>query len=119
MEIMGLGLLGFAILSLVGILLGGLFMYFGARMADVQNATFGKGVVAGIAASVLTFLVGALVGWIPVLGWIATLVVGILAVKWVFAVSFGRAVLIWLGYFLALLIAWAVLFLLGMSLSVL
>jgi hypothetical protein len=111
-----------AILGVLGILLGlavmaavaaCLFMHFGAKLAKVENATFGKAVIAAFVSSLLTCITTVVFSILPVIGTILGFLVGMLlalvVIKVVYSLTFGKALLVWVfnaaGMILAVMVA--------------
>lgn len=91
------------------VIISGLFMWFAAKIARVENATFGRAMLAAIASSFVEVLVAFVFNAVPVLGnligFIIGLIVAILVIKAVFRASFGKALLVWIFNLIAALIA--------------
>lgn len=100
-------------LVILGVVIGGFFMWVGAKMAGVANATFGRSILAALAASFITWLVSGVCSILPVVGtvvgFILGLLLGIIVIQGVYGTSFAKALLVWIfnvmAQILALLIA--------------
>ena len=87
-------------LTILSLILGGIFMYIGAGMAKVEKRTFGKAVLAYLLSGLGGSVAGGLVSVIPVvgifLGFIANILIQIVIIKAIFETETGKAVLTWL-----------------------
>lgn len=94
------------------VIISGLFMWFAAKIARVEKATFGRAMFAAIASSFVEVLIAFVFNAVPVLGnligFIIGLIVAILVIKAVFHTSFGKALLVWIFNILAALLAIAI-----------
>lgn len=104
------GLLGiFVGIMVLAALIAGFFMWIGAKMAGVENATFGKAIWAAIATSIVTWLISALFSIIPGIGTIIGFFVGLLfsigIIKSIFNTTGGKAFLVWIFNIVAQVIA--------------
>ena len=106
LEIIGGAIIGIFILS---ILISGFFMWLGAKMAGIKKSTFGRAILAAIAASLITYIVSAVFSVLPVIGTILGFFIGLLlslfAIKSVFNTTFGRAFLAWIFNIVAQILA--------------
>lgn len=96
------GIIGFIVLGVIAILIAALFMMFGAKLAGIRYATYGKSVLAAITSSVLTWVVSGLFSIFAhvgtILGFIIGLVVSVFVIKWVYKTSLGKSILAWIFY---------------------
>ena len=107
---LGTGILVVVALSIV---LGGFFMWAGAKMAGIPNATFGKSIWAAIAVSFVTWIIAIVFSIVPVIGTLIGFIIGVLValivIKSIYDTSAGKAFLAWLfniiSQILALVIA--------------
>jgi len=68
MEILGAivgAIIGIAALAMV---IASFFMWVGAKLAGVENATFGRSIVAAIGAAFITWVISLVFSIIPVIG---------------------------------------------------
>lgn len=102
----GIGII-FAFILMV--IIGGLLMWIAAKLARVENASFGRAMAAAVAASFVEVLVSFLFNLVPALGnlfgFILGLVVTILVIKTIFRTSFGKALLVWVFNLVAAFVA--------------
>jgi len=108
-ELIGIG--AFLGILLLSVLIGGFFVWLGAKMARVERGTFGRSILASIAATVAS----GLVSWLFSLFGDGTMwaliggIIGFVVVLWVFKsmfeTSWGKAFLIWLFQLVAIAIA--------------
>jgi hypothetical protein len=91
------------------VIISGIFMWAAAKIARVENATFGRAMFAAIAASFVEVLVAFVFNAVPILGnligFIIGLIASILVIKAIFRISFGKALLVWIFNLAAALIA--------------
>lgn len=84
---------------LVGVMVAGLFMWLGAKIAGVRRASFARAVVAAIASWVVTGLCYGLAPLLPIIGLglatIGAILLSIVVIKAAFDTSFGKALLVW------------------------
>jgi hypothetical protein len=82
------------------VIIGGLLMWIAAKLARVEDASFGRAMAAAVAASFVEVFVSFLFNLVPFLGnlfgFILGLVITILVIKAVFRTSFGKALLVWI-----------------------
>jgi hypothetical protein len=88
------------------------FMWIGAKLAKVEKATFGKAILAALAAAAITWVLFLLFNFIPVVGPMLGLIIGLIltifAIKAIFSTTFGKAALVWLFNIIAVIIAGAI-----------
>ena len=96
---MGLGILGVgaigalgALVFLIALFIAGLFLYFGAKLVGIENATIGKSMIAVLGGGIL----GAILSVVPVIGWLLGIIGFIWVIKAVFNTSWLRAFLAWI-----------------------
>ena len=91
------------------VIISGILMWVAAKIARVENATFGRAMLAAIAASFVEVVVAFVFNAVPILGnligFIIGLIASILVIKAVFRISFGKALLVWIFNLVAALIA--------------
>ncbi|WP_048058160.1 hypothetical protein [Pyrococcus yayanosii] len=97
----GLGILAI-IVFLVALFIAGLFMYLGAKLAGIEKASIGKGMLAVLAGSILGVIVGFIFGMIPILGMILGPLMAFIAYVWVVKAIFSTG---WLKAFIATILA--------------
>ena len=109
-----MGIVGSIIGAIFGVFLIGWLIAVGlillaAKMAGVENATFGKAAVAGFVASLVTWLCSLVFSIVPVVGTILGAIFGILlsifVIKGVFSTTFGKALLVWIFHVVAQVVA--------------
>jgi hypothetical protein len=92
--------IGIIFLFIIWVLLGGLFMWIAAKIARVENSSFGRAMVAAIGASFVSLLVSFVFNMLPVFGNLFGLIIGIivsiLIIKAAFGTSFGKALIVWI-----------------------
>lgn len=87
-------------LTILMVLLGGLFMFIGAGVAKVENRSFGKAVAASLLGGIGGNIVGGILFIIPiigpVLGFLGNIATQIFIIKAIFCTETGKAILTWL-----------------------
>jgi len=103
--IIGIALLGF----IIGVIIASFFMWIASKMAGLRDSGFGKAIKASLGVSFITWLVGILLGWIPIAGPILAFIVGIWAslaiIRNVYETTSGKAFLVWIFNIIAQIIA--------------
>ncbi len=100
---------GIAVLLLLILLLviAAFFLWIGAKLAGIQNATFGKAVVAALVSVIALAVLQVIMSIIPFLGGLVGFLLGILVsiyiIKAVFDTSWGKALLAWILYVVAII----------------
>jgi len=95
-EILGMGI-GFVLLGLfLGLLLGALFLYWGACIASIPNRSFGRAFLANFLCIVAAIVTSVILGALPVVQILVYLFLSFILIKTVFSTSFGKAVIAWL-----------------------
>jgi len=87
------------------VLISGIFMWIGARLAGIQRATLGRAIFAAISGTVIVWIVGGLFATaLPlggsILGFLLILLLVLLATRVIFDTSFGKALLAWIFFIL-------------------
>jgi len=121
MELLALGA-GVLFLLVVGVVVvatavSALFIWIGAKIAGVQNATFMKSFWAALVSSVLIWVLAAVIN-AP--GWIVGLLVSLVVIKMMFDTTWGKALLAWIFHGVAqfVILLFVVLILIGMGVAV-
>ncbi|MFC1617851.1 hypothetical protein ACFL2B_01070 [Patescibacteria group bacterium] len=110
LNIFAMGFLVAGGIIVLSVLVGGFFVWIGAKLARVEKGTFGRAILAAIAASIASWLVAALFTLIPGPWWIGLIgaIIGLVVVLWVFKSMFdctwGKAFLIWIFQLIAMVI---------------
>lgn len=101
---------GFFLLLAFAVLISGIFMWIGARLAGVQRATLGRAILAAIASTAIAWIIRGLfaaalpfVG--PFIGFLLGLLLVLVAIRVIFDTSFGKALLAWIFFILAQMVA--------------
>jgi hypothetical protein len=109
MHFYGLGILSILVTVVIAVVIAGFFMWLGAKVAGVRNATFGRAVMAAIGASFIMWIVWVIFSLIPVIGPIVGFFLGllfaILVIQAAFQTSFGKAILVWIFNIIAQMVA--------------
>ncbi len=84
---------------LISILVGGFFMWMGAKMAAVKYATFGRAVIAALWVALIMWIIPyifALLTFTTWFGWLIGVILALFAIQGAFSTSFLRALLVWI-----------------------
>lgn len=103
-------------LFVIALVLSGLFMWIGAKLARIGDATFRKAILVALCTSVAAGAIVAIFSFIPmagiILGFIFGLIAALFVIKAIFATSFGKAFLVWVfnvvAVSLAAVITWVI-----------
>jgi hypothetical protein len=109
MELIGFVFLLFLLSCIViATLVSAIFIWFGAKVAGIDGATFIKSFWAALVSSILVWLLtglaSALFGFGSIAGWILGLFITLAVLKIIFDTTWGKAFLTWLFQGLAQLI---------------
>lgn len=109
MSIIGTLLGGIIIAAIIAAVVGGFFMWIGANLAGVRRATFGKSIVASVISAIITWAITGAFSYLPavgnLIGFVLGVVVSIFVIQGIFDVRFGKALLVWVFYVIAQLVA--------------
>lgn len=91
------------------VLFSGIFMWIGARLAGIHRATLGRAILAAISCTAIVWIIGGLCVWaVPLggtFGFLLSLLLVLLATRVIFDTSFGKALLAWVFFILAQVVA--------------
>ncbi|WP_157209531.1 hypothetical protein [Methanotorris igneus] len=97
LSILSILILGIIFIALI---IAGIFLYFGCKLANIEDVSLGKAIVAVVGGGILSFIVSSIFSAVPVIGGILSFVFGILSYVWVIKVIFNtnwsKAFLAWL-----------------------
>jgi hypothetical protein len=103
---LGVGLIAFLVLAL---LISAFFLWIGAKLAGIRGASFGKAVLAALVSVVALAILEIVLSLIPRIGGTLGLLLGILVsiyvIKAVFDTGWGKAILAWIMYIAAIIVA--------------
>ncbi|MBU7032945.1 MAG: hypothetical protein HXS53_10470 [Theionarchaea archaeon] len=106
--LLGLGT-GILIFFIIALLITAFFIWIGAKLAGIRNASFGKAIIAALVSVIVLTLMVPLLSLTPLGGGLLGLLLGILIsvyiIKAVFDTSWGKAILAWILYVVAVVIA--------------
>ena len=101
MEIISaLGVIATAIIgvALLAMLIATFFMWIGAKIAGVKNATFGKSFIAAIGSAFLTWVLSLALSFFPPvgppIGFLIGLILVVFIIKGAYDTTFGKALLV-------------------------
>ncbi|MBN1882450.1 MAG: hypothetical protein JW885_09770 [Deltaproteobacteria bacterium] len=116
---LGAGVLFLLVLGVVVVatMVSAFFIWIGAKISGVENATFMKSFWAALVSSVLIWVLAAVIN-AP--GWIIGLLVSLVVIKAIFKTTWGKALLTWIfhGVVQFVLLIIVVLILVGMGVAV-
>lgn len=94
---------------IIGVLVASVFMWIGAKMAGIKNASFGKSIGVAIATGLITWIITAVFSIVPIIGTAIGFFVGLFfalfVIKSIYATSFGKALLAWIFNIFAQIVA--------------
>ncbi|MDP2304180.1 MAG: hypothetical protein Q8N03_17360 [Ignavibacteria bacterium] len=96
-------------IAILDIIFSSLTMMVGAKVAGIQNISFGKSLIAAIGASFITWIISLLFSIIPVVGTVLGFIVGLIfslfVIKGAFSTTFSKALLVWIFNIITKIIA--------------
>ena len=102
-------LLVLIITAVIAVLVASFFMWLGAKIAGVERSTYGRSMVAAIAAAFVTWLVSWVGTQIPsmprVIGFVVGLILTLIVIQAAYSTRFGKALLVWIFNIIAQVIA--------------
>jgi hypothetical protein len=101
MELIGFALVIFFVgLFVAATVISAFFIWIGAKVARVSDATIVKAFWAAIVTSfvvwALTGIASGLFGFGSIAGWLLGIVITLVLLKWIYKTSWGKAFLTWL-----------------------
>ncbi|ACS33809.1 hypothetical protein [Thermococcus gammatolerans] len=114
--VLGLGAIGVLgiIVFLIALFVAGLFLYFGAKIVGIEDATIGKSMIAVLGGGILE----AILSIVPVIGWLLGIIGYIWVIKAVFNTTWLKAFLAWIMTIVVVIITAFVLgAIIGLSIS--
>jgi hypothetical protein len=109
MGIFALSGVGIVIMFIILVIEGGLLLWAAAKLAKVEEASFGRAmaaIVVGSFVEVLSYFLFSLISFLGHLfGFILGLILVILVIKLIFRTSFMKAFIVWIFNLLAVLVA--------------
>ncbi len=98
-------LTGYGILILVVIfVVASFFLWIGAKIAQIANATF----VKALLATFLGFVAGIILGLVPAIGWLLGIIAYVVIIKYVFATDWVKAIIAWAVSFVITVVLFAI-----------
>lgn len=94
------------VMAVIGILLGAVFLWLSAaKIFKLSDKSF----MTPLTIAAIVGVVGFVLGFIPVvrgvISWIVTIILGVWLIKSKYRVDWGKAILVWLVYFILSLVA--------------
>jgi hypothetical protein len=109
MEILGTFIGSTIVAAIIAAVIGGLFMWVGANLANVRRANFSRSIIAAVLAALVTWVVTAIFSCLPVFGNVIGFFLGIIfsifVIQGIFGIRFGKALIVWLFYVIAQFVA--------------
>jgi len=101
----GTFLTGYGLLILVVVfVVAAFFLWLGAKIAQIANATF----VKALLGTFLGFVAGIILGLVPAIGWLLGIIAYIVIIKYVFATDWVKAIIAWAVSFVITVILLAI-----------
>lgn len=98
-------LTGYGLLILVvAFVVAAFFLWVGAKIAQIANATF----VKALLATFLGLVAGIVLGFVPAIGWLLGIIAYIVIIKYVFATDWVKAIIAWAVSFVITVILFAI-----------
>jgi hypothetical protein len=109
---LGYTVVSFALIALVGVVTASVFIWIGAKISRVPGASFGRSMVAAVAAGFLNWLGATVLLELEVTSEIAGFLIGLfltlLVIKSAFDTTWGKSLLVWVFNVIAQVAAFAV-----------
>lgn len=90
---------GVLILAIFSIIIGGLFMWLGAKIAGIEGTSYGKAVSAAVAAFLITWFISAALSVFSIVGNLVGMIIGmflaLLTIKSIFNTTLIKALIVW------------------------
>ena len=87
----------FLVIIVVGLVIGGILMHIGAKLAKIENATFGQSIVSALLVTIVTSIIAAPFSIVPVVGTLSGIIIAMLLsaliLKGIYNTSYGKAFL--------------------------
>lgn len=87
-------------IAFLAVLIASFFLWIGAKIAGVKEATFGKSILAAIGAEFVIWIISLVLSIIPVIGTVIGFIVGLIlaifVIKGIYDTSFGKALAAWI-----------------------
>ncbi len=120
-EIIGLSIVLFIIGVIISFLTLALFIWFGAKVASIKNASYGKAFSAAIAITIFITIINIVFMTLNIvsngiIGVLITILIAIWVIKSIFSTNWGKAFIAWIFSIVGAILAWIFLiFVLGAS----
>ena len=92
-------------IALIDILLSGLFMFLGAKWAEVEDVTFWHALGVSFVSGILTWMIAPIIKLIPKVGPLISIaclfLLSLFVIKSMFEIDWNEAFKVWLGNILA------------------
>ena len=110
---MALGVGVIVAVFIAAIVVGGIVLFFAAKIAGIRDAGFVKCIVVSlvtlVVSTIVNFIGGILVGWIPILGWLimaaASIVASAAVIQGMMNTTFDKAIICELARFVITFLA--------------
>ncbi len=106
-----LGMGAAVVLTLVGIVLGAVFLWLSARIFKLHDKSFMTPLTIAAIVGVVGYILG-LIPFVNMVGGLVTIVLGVWLIKDKYRLHWGKAVLVWLVYFALAIVAMLVIMML-------
>ena len=105
----------FLLLIVVGVVIGGILMHIGAKLAKIENVTFGKSILSAFIVTIITSIIAGPSSIVPgigtIFGAIVAMLISALVLKAIYNTSYGKSFLALILYMVVAVIA----FLMGLA----
>ncbi|MFQ6087519.1 MAG: hypothetical protein ACE5K0_01275 [Candidatus Methanofastidiosia archaeon] len=98
-TLFGLGITAILVLIVLLFIIGAFFIWIGAKLAGVRDATFGKALICAVALALIGPIFNLLLSFIGIggfIGFILGLLVTLYIIKSIFDTSWGKAFVVWI-----------------------
>jgi hypothetical protein len=106
--LLGLGA-GILVFFIIALLITAFFLWIGVKLAGIRGASFGKAIIAALLSIIATMILSIILSLLPFIGGFLGLLLGILVsiyiIRVVFDTSWGKALVAWILYIIAIIIA--------------
>jgi hypothetical protein len=95
----------------INLILGTIVLHVAAKLVKIDDATLMKAFLVALIAAVL----GLVLGYAGVIGALLALVIAIALIKFIYDVSWGKAIFAWIIYFILMIIIGIIVGLIGFA----
>ena len=92
------------VMTIIGILLGALFLWISAKIFKLRDKSFKTPLIIAAIVGVVGFILG-IIPIVNMFGWIVAIALAIWLIKTKYSVDWVKAILVWLVYFVLSIVA--------------